>query len=1226
MKTQIELIISKTLRCLARTLLLLGMTLPLAHAATIDNGNGTVTDPATGLTWMRCSMGQTWTGNTCSDTAQLYNWSNARAITLTFAGQSDWRVPSVRELQTLVDRSQASPSLDRVAFPATPLADFWSATSLVSSSSSYAWTVNFEVGSALASARFKNVGQAVRLVRGTQASALLSLARLNADYVDNGDGTVTHAATQLMWKRCAEGQTWTGAICNGTPGLYGWVAASALTGAFAGGNDWRLPAAEELLSLVDFTRSDPTAINAAMFPNTPAEYRYWSATTFAAYKAYGWTVNFEYGETGGSDKGNTYRARLVRSVSNTTPTSVVRGWNLLGNGANTALNVATTFGDSTQVTSVWKWIAPKAAWAFYSPAMTDGGAAYAASNGYDPLSSIGGGEGFWVNAKTTFSASLLAGTAINSASFKNLGGGWTLIATADSATPGEFNNAIGLTLPVAGAIPNNLTSLWAWDAAQAKWYFYSPNLDASGGLASFAQNAGYLDFAAANKKLGSGTGFWVNKAVVPTGPVTGGTFSVGGFVVTIADNSIPPSVNAAPVATPLTAVPADIKVSGYETNVTSGAKAYQLTLGNAGFATSVVGSVQLRVPFDRSLVPDKTKIDSLHLLVRIFNPNDKTVVTLTGQLVGDTVLVDLTGFPASATAMAVFNPNMDVAVSDSPVASASLVHRAATLSATTWPSRNWAVVYDAVDVSSSVQTYLGAAAPPTPAQIKSVVKDQIASHAADAAAIYQGAGFRSPTLYVAKSAAEVGGAEYGVTPRYVIHFQKQQSNNFTSNDANELIQADGNHYGRVYIEDATINRKMEVVGSTVYAAIAHELLHAVQSGYGLCGKELLRGVREGTSTAYGVLLDRRHNGDPAAIPLVRQWTGKPAAIAGETFKLDNYLLVERRDGSAYTNQDFFVYLARKIGNNDFKFLATLFEQLRLTTEDDARKLATPANVANALASPELLTVLKGFDLFLNGNYNTTLASEYKDFVKQRLMEHSPASQFGRPAETTSGLAADLLVNYAGAFGLKEVQFDTTTGVTTTINDLRQFDPLSTRAIRIRPVAGKAKADITISVAPAKGTIGTSITGWVYRKASASATWTSTVIQASNAIAGFGADSLDEVVVVLLNPTFDIGEFLVSSTIMAAPTSTPLTGTWHSNDCSDWTFSSGSGLYRRCGWAAGNEEAFTYTTQGDTIYLSGSFFSGGAYCPSYKVTILSESTMNWQNTTSCSNLIIKFTKQ
>ena len=100
----------------------------------------------------------------------------------------------------------------------------------------------------------------------------------------------------------------------------------------------------------------------------------------------------------------------------------------------------------------------------------------------------------------------------------------------------------------------------------------------------------------------------------------------------------------------------------------------------------------------------------------------------------------------------------------------------------------------------------------------------------------------------------------------------------------------------------------------------------------------------------------------------------------------------------------------------------------------------------------------------------------------------------------------------------------------------------------------------------------------------------------------------------------------TTTTTTIPIASPVTGTWHSNDSSDWTFNNGSGLYRHSGWAAGNEEPFTYIMKGDTINLSGAFFSGGAYCPSYKVTTISESSMNWQNTTSCSSLIIKFTKQ
>jgi hypothetical protein len=39
-----------------------------------DNGDGTVTDTATGLQWKRCSEGQSWDGATCSGTATNYYW------------------------------------------------------------------------------------------------------------------------------------------------------------------------------------------------------------------------------------------------------------------------------------------------------------------------------------------------------------------------------------------------------------------------------------------------------------------------------------------------------------------------------------------------------------------------------------------------------------------------------------------------------------------------------------------------------------------------------------------------------------------------------------------------------------------------------------------------------------------------------------------------------------------------------------------------------------------------------------------------------------------------------------------------------------------------------------------------------------------------------------------------------------------------------------------------
>lgn len=95
------------------------------------------------------------------------------------------------------------------------------------------------------------------------------------------------------------------------------------------------------------------------------------------------------------------------------------GWNLVGNSVNAPLDVAATLGDATKVTTVWKWIPATSKWAFYTPALADGGAAYAAAKGYDFLTAINGGEGFWVNARTSFTAQLPAGTSVGISYFQD---------------------------------------------------------------------------------------------------------------------------------------------------------------------------------------------------------------------------------------------------------------------------------------------------------------------------------------------------------------------------------------------------------------------------------------------------------------------------------------------------------------------------------------------------------------------------------------------------------------------------------------------------------------------------------------------------------------------------------------------------------------------------------------------------------------------------------------
>ena len=191
-------------------------------------------------------------------------------------------------------------------------------------------------------------------------------------------------------------------------------------------------------------------------------------------------------------------------------TPLVLGWNLIGSGTAVPIYLPASFGDTSKVASVWKWVAASGKWAFYTPLLTGQTLTdYAADKGYEVLTSVAGGEGFWVNAKVAFSAPLPQGAPVLSTSFQNLTSGFNLIATGDNKTPSQFNIALGPTPLAEGVIPLNLTTLWAWDAAQSNWYFYAPSLDKSGGLTAFIVSKSYLDFGA--RVLDPATGFWVNR-------------------------------------------------------------------------------------------------------------------------------------------------------------------------------------------------------------------------------------------------------------------------------------------------------------------------------------------------------------------------------------------------------------------------------------------------------------------------------------------------------------------------------------------------------------------------------------------------------------------------------------------------------------------------------------------------------------------------------------------
>lgn len=135
-----------------------------------DAGNGTVRHIPTGLIWKRCAEGQTWDGTTCQGTASSYIWQQAfqqadAVNAVSYAGQTDWRVPNINELKSITEMGCYNPSINLTQFPATPESYFWSGSPLAGSSY-YAWVVSFGVG--LDQWYGRNYAYQVRLVRAGQ--------------------------------------------------------------------------------------------------------------------------------------------------------------------------------------------------------------------------------------------------------------------------------------------------------------------------------------------------------------------------------------------------------------------------------------------------------------------------------------------------------------------------------------------------------------------------------------------------------------------------------------------------------------------------------------------------------------------------------------------------------------------------------------------------------------------------------------------------------------------------------------------------------------------------------------------------------------------------------------------------------------------------------------------------------------------------------------------------
>jgi hypothetical protein len=113
--------------------------------------------------------------------------------------------------------------------------------------------------------------------------------------------------TQLIWRRCPWGMTWSVNLCHGTAATYTHEEALA---SYSDDTVWRLPNVKELSSIVDRNHSNP-AIDTLIFPATPSS-MFWSSTPSSTDANNAWHVDFYGGNVGVSVRYDNLMVRLVR--------------------------------------------------------------------------------------------------------------------------------------------------------------------------------------------------------------------------------------------------------------------------------------------------------------------------------------------------------------------------------------------------------------------------------------------------------------------------------------------------------------------------------------------------------------------------------------------------------------------------------------------------------------------------------------------------------------------------------------------------------------------------------------------------------------------------------------------------------------------------------------------------------------------------------------------------
>ncbi|MCP4046740.1 MAG: DUF1566 domain-containing protein [Gammaproteobacteria bacterium] len=249
-----------------------------------DNGNGTVSDNITGLMWQQSPDTNEDTNIDVNDKL-AYTEAQSYCENLNLAGNTDWWLPNIKQLYSLIDFSGTDPSgyegtdtAGLIPFIDTAYFDFGYGDTgageriidaqYASDTPYVANTANDGIGTLFgvnfADGRIKGYGLSSPGPGGGDKTFFVICTRGNGnygqnDFLANGDGSITDRSTGLMWSQqdSMSSYNWEEAL--------NWVEQQNAVN-HLGFDDWRLPNAKELQSLVDYTRSPGTSSSAAIDP------------------------------------------------------------------------------------------------------------------------------------------------------------------------------------------------------------------------------------------------------------------------------------------------------------------------------------------------------------------------------------------------------------------------------------------------------------------------------------------------------------------------------------------------------------------------------------------------------------------------------------------------------------------------------------------------------------------------------------------------------------------------------------------------------------------------------------------------------------------------------------------------------------------------------------------------------------------------------------------------